>query len=207
MNVLTWHDDAIRDGSSVWARVSSANVLDARPDQIVGAGVARVVVRSGWMAMDPDAGPVLSWTAGPRAKLDQAIEGLLPVLRERGATLLIRPALGDMVSDIPSALGIIRKWSNQPVGLLVEPSALLTESMIERVADHLQRIGEALGEHDATAGILLTNVAFPHGTAKRVPTGDGVIPPAMLDDFARAAHAAGKPVIVLPEDASRLASL
>lgn len=207
MNVLTWHDDAIRDGSSVWASVSSANLLDAGSGQILGAGVARVVVRSGWMAMDPDAGPVLSWTAGPRAKLDQAIEGLLPALRERGATLLIRPALGDMVSDIPSALGIVRKWSSQPVGLLVEPSALLTESMIERAADHLQRIGEALGEHESTAGVLLTNFAFPHSVPTRAPVGEGAIPPAMLEDFARAAHAAGKPVIVLPQDAARFAGL
>jgi sugar phosphate isomerase/epimerase len=203
MNLLTWAEGRILESGHAWAELAEANLVTAAPGEFFGTGAPRVVTRSGWLDR-VDEEPAPSWTSGPRARFEHAMESIVPIARERGTLLLIRPSAGDMISDIPSSLGMLRKWAGQPVGLLLEPAALFTGSMLGHAEDHLQRIGETLGEHPSTAAIFISNVVFDDGAARRVPIGDGRIPEILLRDFAAAVGAAGKPVVCLGEDLERI---
>ncbi len=196
MGQLTWHDGHISDGETRWAARWAGNLVK---DAIPTPTTARLVVRSGWVERDPDR-PTLSWTAPVRSQVDQALETALTTCAQAGATLLLHPTASDLISDIPSTLGVLRKWSAQPLGIVLEPAALFTEGMIARAEDHLQRMGEALGEHPSTHAVLISNVNFTLEGTERTPIDKGQLPPSMLRDFADAARAAGKLVIMLPGD-------
>ncbi len=196
MGPLTWHDDHISDGEKPWALLWRGNLATALPAP--GAS-PRLVLRSGWIEADPER-PALSWAAPARAKLDESIEAALTALRPTNIEILLHPLATDLVSDIPSALGVLRKWSAQPLGLLLEPAALFTESMLPRAEDHLQRMGEALGEHPATAAVFVSNIRFSGAEPTRTPIDAGQLPPPLLRRFAQAAAAAGKRVVMLPAD-------
>lgn len=204
--LLVTRDGIVESGGGRWGGVCSLNLLTAAPEEILGdaVGATRLVSRSGWIAQGRTSeDPVIPWAAGARGALDQAVEALAPAMAGRGITLLLWPRAGDVLSDIPSTLTFLRRWSGGGVGLLLEPAALIAESMLGRVEEHLGRIGEALGAHEATAAILMSNVIEGEnaGMLRPSPMHRGFIEPRLLAEFARAAVEAGKPIALLEEDA------
>lgn len=174
--------DRIVVAGAPWAAIGHFNVLDAEPARVIAtaAGLPRLVLRSGWI--DPDDGPAMVWTASARAGLDTAVERLLPSLTEHGLTLAFAPRIADMLSDIPGTLSFLRKWQGHPLGIVLEPRAMLAESMVARAEEHLQRLGESLGEHPATLAVVGGDEPEPSLAS-------------LLGEFARAASGAGKLVI------------
>lgn len=91
------------------------------------------------------------------ARLIEAMEETSVRLAELGTRLCVRPGAGEVVSDIPSCLTLLRSPVAARVGLVVEPAGLLTPSMVERADDHLERIYSALGEHPGVDAVVLSS--------------------------------------------------
>src|SRR6185295_13688299 len=108
-------------------------------------------------------GATRAWMHETRTVLDAACDGILEELRERSIEWWMIPRVGDVLSDIPSSLGFLRSRQGQPFGLLLDPAALLTESMLRHWVDHVERSLEAIGAHEACRAIVLHNVGEQEG--------------------------------------------
>jgi hypothetical protein len=91
------------------------------------------------------------------AQCDMIVESL------RGVSLewWFVPSVGDVLSDIPSTLAFMRGRQGQPLRILLDPGALLTESMLGHWEDHVGRASDAIGGHESCRGVVL------HGVGER----------------------------------------
>jgi hypothetical protein len=90
-----------------------------------------------------------AWLPAAAAERERVVGGLV----EAGA--IIRPHARHLVSDIPACLNLLRK--HEGVRLLLEPAAMLEPSMIDKAADHVERMLESLGS--AAWGIVVSDAA------------------------------------------------
>ena len=97
-----------------------------------------------------------------------------------------------------------RGREGQPFELLLDPSAMLTESMLPAADDHLQRILESLGAHASVGALVLTNLDAP---GEGAPLTRGVLDGRALGELARRLCRPGLPVVVLDDDAEGQARL
>lgn len=91
------------------------------------------------------------------------------------------------------------KRQGQPIGLLLDPAAMLDGSMLEKASDHLRRCIETLGP--IADGIWLANVTGPERDEEDAPLApapfnQGLIAPPVVLDLIRGHAAADTPVIV-----------
>lgn len=158
VTLWSWSERAVRDAHGVThASASDLNLLSDDIDAIVGvAGEApAVVVRSGWTHETPLAGE-LPWSARVRSLLDERLARLIEKACARNVRVWLRPQHADVISDIPSTLQVLRAQSHAELGLWLEPSALLAESMLSRAGEHLARITEALAVHPRCVAVDLS---------------------------------------------------
>jgi hypothetical protein len=138
-------------------------------------------------------------TWGPRAReaLDRACDALAPGLRESGVTLVLRPDARQILPDVPSVLAFLRKRSDQPFEVILDPMALLTESMVERAEDHLARALDAAAGHPGVPMLLLTNVrSVEGGGLEPSPVNHGLIDPRLILKLVRASWPEHKPILL-----------
>jgi len=154
-NSLTWtgYPDAgeIRDQhGSLWATYAG-ELLGPSAKDLPSSG--RVVVRSG--SLD---GPAFE-TWGPKGW--EALEARCESIVESEATLLVLPHAGDVLSDVQRCLKFLDRWAEaiEPIGLIVDPAALMTESMLDREADHLGRMAASLISRRGVAGVVVPSEA------------------------------------------------
>jgi hypothetical protein len=107
----------------------------------VSAGLA-CIVRSTVGRSDRPA-----WMAGAASAFEEGVPGLVERAREAGVEIWWRPTCEDVLSDVPSTLTFFRK--HPEFGLVLDPGALLTAEMIPRAEEHVERVLEALGGHEA----------------------------------------------------------
>ena len=137
-----------------------ANPLETEFAQEITPG-ASLVAWAGWF--DPEGDPASGqfpsdhrlWTAGLES-LRQVIARLDPILRERDATLWLRPALGLVLSDPHSIAALLKEPPRELIRVLVDPVAMLTPEMARHAEDHLPRMLDKLGNLDACSAIVLT---------------------------------------------------
>lgn len=103
----------------------------------------RVVGWSGVIADEEPARAALrAWGGDGRAAIDTVIAGRLA--EDPGVEMVVVPRAVDVVSDLPSAMSLVRRWSNGELGrgrvkLLIDAELLLTEEMRRHAADHAAR--------------------------------------------------------------------
>lgn len=95
------------------------------------------------------------WNQGLE-QLRQSIDALDPILADTGSRLLLRPALGLVLSDPHSIAAFFEKRPEGPVGVLVDPVAMMTPEMMEHAQDHLPRMLDKLGNLEQCEGLLLS---------------------------------------------------
>lgn len=140
-------------------RFTHANPLAASLVQEIESG-HRIVAWAGWFdgEGDPASGQFPSdhrlWAEGLTA-LRAAIASLGPVLAERDAMLMLRPACGLVLSDPHSVAALLKDPPSDRLRILVDPVAMLTPGMAERAEDHLPRMLDKLGASEACAAIVL----------------------------------------------------
>ncbi len=88
--------------------------------------------------------------------LRERIDTLAPVLEERNARLLLRPALGLVLSDPHSIWALLEKLPACPIGVLVDPVAMLTPEMMDHAEDHLPRMFDKLGNLERCEAVVLS---------------------------------------------------
>lgn len=196
-----------------WATVSSDNLLlasdPAHHHKILrsDAQAAPVLAWSGWFAdpLAPSHWPrdPQTWTKPGQAALDAALDRVLPAFNLT-RPLLLRQHARHVLSDAPRSLNLLRARTNQPLGLILDPAAMLEPSMLIHAEDHYRRVLGALADHPAVAAIIVTGareIAHDDGPAI-VPTrlADSQVPAALI---ARLVHELAPPTlprIVLPGD-------
>lgn len=122
-----------------------------------------LVAWAGWFdeSGDPASGQFPSdhrlWAEGLTA-LRAALSALCPVLAEREAVLMLRPACGLVLSDPHSVAALLKAPPSDRLRILVDPVAMLTPGMAERAEDHLPRMLDKLGAFEACSGIVLAGI-------------------------------------------------
>ncbi len=158
-NSLTWtgYPDAgeIRERQGTLWATYAGELLGQAASELPGKlpGDGRVVVRSG--SLD---GPAFE-TWGPKGW--EALQARCEALAGSGAELLVLPHAGDVLSDVQRCLKFLDRWAEvaTPIGLVLDPSALMTESMLDRAADHLGRMAASLLSRRGVAGVVVPDEA------------------------------------------------
>lgn len=203
-------DRAIKNFSDLdeasWAVVARQSVLGAGPlsvaAQIPSPDCRRVVLRSGRLPGDDSglAGSWAGWSPRGKAAFESEIDRLAPVVARLEFELILWPSAGDALSDIPSCLSFLRRYESGPFRLLIEPAALLAESMLPRAAEHLERIVDSLADHPGVAASMASNVEFHESRGECVPLGRGSISSGLIETMVSRLSATSRPLVVRDRD-------
>ncbi len=207
-------DGAIRElaasaASPPWARWFAGNPFESEPS--AGAG-ARLALWSGSMASwdaDPDglaAPDPRTWSAAGWERLEEACRALAAAAKD-ASEVLFRTHASHILSDVPSCLRFLRQveqWGGRG-GLLLDPAAMLTASMLPAAPDHLERVFANLGPHPATAAVVLSNVTSPDPEdpmrpLRTAPLHRGLLDPVLLVTLLRRHVPRETPVVLLDEE-------
>ena len=164
-----------------------------RPDD----GVA-VIAWTGWFGVPDEQGVI---PLDPRVWSDtgwaafQAACDAIAAKTDAGRGVWFRPHARHVLGDAQRCRVAARAWADQGLrfGLLLEPAALLTASMLDAAADHVARTIEALGDSPALVGIVVSDIelierdAEPGPAARTVPFGLGAIGPELFAEGLRLA--------------------
>jgi hypothetical protein len=130
----------------------AANALDESTwPAALARGEGLIVVRTGFEAGASEPSPL--WLPGPREQWGRFAAHIQQRCQAAGATPVLWPQLGDVLSDAPGLLTFLRgapAWR-----FVVEPLALLTPQMRRNAPEHLARLGELLFAHHACAGVVV----------------------------------------------------
>ena len=138
----------------------------------------RAVTRAGAPAMgDGDDSAIWKVRVGSNAAdLDAALERALLTM-PKTSTLCLRPDADGVLSDVPTCLGLLRRFEGR-VELLLDPADLMVASMSRHAGDHLLRILGAFAGHAAVRGVVLEDIRPKGDGLVRCPAGEGTIPQA-----------------------------
>ncbi|MBL8874355.1 MAG: hypothetical protein JNM86_01000 [Phycisphaerae bacterium] len=143
---------------------------------VVAPGSGGSVAQAG---EDPIERSFRRWSEEGRAGLEVGLRLLSDAALARGVDILIRPALGTLISDIPGLLSVCRR--QDAIGVFLEPAALTPAQEQFRTEDFVTRFLEILPLPAIRAICLASG-----------PEGFGVFEP-----LARSANHAGKPIVRL----------
>lgn len=184
-------------------------LVDGNPLSRAGAAVPTALatpvlaMRSG--AFEPESDDELgraeaarrTWSG--RDRFGDAWSVLVDEVRAVGARVWVHPRAGDVIGDVPALRWIA--GGGVVDGIVLEPAALMTPSMLGQAESHVARMLDAFESSSVPRVTLLTNVSEGSAGWCRARLGEGVIDPAVLVDAAR--RTVG-PVCVLDGDAERL---
>lgn len=200
----------------VVAAAIGANLLDEALDGAALASLApdgaALIVRTGWLGEchTIDGGERVwtphpaQWLGDARARFDASVDALLGALD--GRPLWLWPHARHVLSDGPS----LRRWledrGEDAPGVLLEPSALLTEPMLGEAEEHLDRVVQTAEVSRAVRGrvcaVLARGVrAFEGGEPGQVELAacvrsDGLVEADLVDRTARRlAELTGAPIV------------
>jgi hypothetical protein len=124
---------------AVWGVLHPETLETADGFAGVRGGTPRLVVRSQRGTEDAETA-FAAWSGAGWRAFDERVARLVA---ESGATPVVWPGPGSVLSDAVSTLGFARKGTG--VTVLVDPVAWITASMTKDTADHLGRFTQALG--------------------------------------------------------------
>ncbi len=143
-----------------------------------------------------------TWMPAGRAALNAYLNAAEPVLRERGARLLLRTHARHVISDAQAALTLLEERRASPFGVAFDPAACFEPSMLADAQDHLERFfGFAAGRAEV---IVLASFHQPKGEdelLRPAVLGDGLLDPALLGRLTRQHAREGAIVAAVGEDA------
>lgn len=170
----------------------------------------RLVAWAGWLddakadpargRFDPDFN---AWSPAGWQALRDGIASAGDSLRTHDATLCLRPHAGCVLSDPQGCLNFFRDTPPERVELLLDPVAMLTPAMMDKVEDHLTRAFEALGDQPAVAGCVLAAAVEIDGRVAHAPLADHAEFADLITGLWTASPLIDRPVLVTdPRDAS-----
>jgi hypothetical protein len=191
----SWSPVVAADGSdrrTEWA-CWHGNLLAQRMPAVESWPSRRAIVRSGSLAEgdDPFVEDPRHWMPVGRRALEEACDRLVGPLAESGGTLLLRPHVRQVLSDVAGAADFLRRHRGERFGLALAPADLITGSMLPRAEDLLVRTFEMLVPRlDPQRDVLILGdlLAPEHEEElpRLAPLGEGVLPWASCRRFAHA---------------------
>lgn len=162
---------AITHQGSAWGTIVDSDIATdpnspALRGELAKLGATRIVVAHARPAQE-DERPALAWTRTSVEAFHGACRRWLGVIAP-GATLLLWPRADQIISDIPSAWSLLRTLETERLGLVLDPDAMITESMRSHRADHLQRFADALASEPRTA-LVIDRGGLPGDYAPHLP--------------------------------------
>ncbi|MFO0833904.1 MAG: hypothetical protein U0638_02955 [Phycisphaerales bacterium] len=162
---------AITHDGGVWGAIVDSDIATdpsspALRGELAKLGATRIVVAHARPGHEGDR-PALAWTRASVEALHGACQRWLGAVAP-GATLLLWPRADQLISDIPSAWSLLRTLETERLGLLLDPDAMITESMRVHRADHLQRFADSLASEPRTA-LLIDRGGLPGDYAPQLP--------------------------------------
>ncbi len=198
------------NGGEPLAQWREENPLAHVPALAPEAPASVLALWSGWIpsTADPRATGIHTWTGQGWSQFASLCDRLRPRLTELGRSVLFRPHASHVLSDPRSCLTFFNERDTPTLGLLLDPVAMLTPSMLADAPDHLDRILGTLVSHPATRAVILTDAA-PSGEDRlsQVPLGRGELPPALIARIAQRASDAGLPIVLVGDPEPQLAML
>ncbi len=199
-----------------WAWATDLNPLDPQFDaalrRIQSEMPKRVVLPTGWLAAGPLERSARTWGSEGVAALDQACKRICPWAEGRQVRVLLRPHCRHVLSDVQRSVAFLREHAGSAIGLMLDPCALLEESMLAQAEDHLRLALVHLGP--LAEGVWLAGVRFapgglPEDPASPVPTplDEGDVPAALLLQLVRAHIPSGMPIVLEPGGVLRQAAI
>lgn len=125
--------------AAAWGRWSAIGLLQAPSPPPAGE---RLVASAGAVtdAESPARAAMYAWGEAGRRLLDASVERALSA----GGEVVIRAACGELLSDVPGCLSLLRRFENRGLRLALDPGAMLAEEMTRDADDHATRVIEAL---------------------------------------------------------------
>lgn len=172
-----------------------------------------LVAWSGWIDDRPDdvhlpegvfASSFRTWSGLGQERFAALCDAVARPLAERGAMLAFRPHARHVLSDTQSCVNFLKAREGEPFTLLLEPAALLTDTMLSQAEEHLERIFDTLATHPGVTGVMLSNlerVKVPWGGSelRSVPIHRGLLDPDLLCRPAARLVPRGTPVLLWEE--------
>lgn len=156
-------------------------------------GLGRLIVRSGRPVVDEsdDAAVWKLRMGGGLHAFDEALEAMVAA----GTKVCLRPHAEDVISDIPGALGVMRRFDGR-VELVVAPADLVTAEMARAAADHVLRAVATFAEVPGVAGFVLEDVTMEGDRVAGAEPGAGLIPERVWRQVGQMVRESGKRVVV-----------
>lgn len=191
-HVLLLHSDGsirTRAGDLAGRHLASHDTGSPIADAVTSGGL--LVAYSGRLDM-----PHRTWGLAGAEALNLRAERLRTIMREQGATVLLRPHHADILSDIQRCLAFARA-ERGGLNLAMDPVALLAPSMIAGAADHLSRFADAIVTGPAPGAIVLTNLAADTGSTDPSPIHRGGISHPIMRSLAVRMASLNVPLLLL----------
>lgn len=199
------HLEGPRAGASLLAMYEAADVGGAVT--LPGSGVA---VGLG-TAVGGEDGPAMAWGASAWAWLDERVAGAEAAWGAHGGghsgghsgARWVWPRVGEegaaeVLSDVPSLRRFLKEREGGGWRFVLDPVGMLAESMMGNAEEHVRRVLEVMGSHEACGAVVLADVAMDAkaGRGGLAPVGAGELTRRGLLEWWRGNCPATLPVIL-----------
>lgn len=164
MNTATFHRlptntpepiHEIRVENELWGVVAGEPIETFGVDSLQAiSGTPRMILRSQRDNSDAE-GSFASWSTAGWEAFEVAVSEITKTLKSRDqpCQLIIWPGAGSVLSDAISTLTFARKDTG--AGLLIDPVAWISETMLADSEDHLSRFAQALVLCESAVGVVV----------------------------------------------------
>ena len=184
--------------SSVLASSHAGNPLSGDWLADLDAPGDRILCWSGTLADEPFEGDPRTWGGPGREALSRFCDELAGQLQACERTLCFHPHARHVLNDVPSCLTFRRGREGQPFEIALAPASLLEPSMMDRLAEHLQRQFESLGRECAMVLMNDVRIAGDDDNPRCEPAilGDGLMQRDLVRSLLRDHVPAEVPIVI-----------
>ena len=158
----------------------------------------RLLCYSGSLATDAFAVHPPNWMRAGRAALDALVMASAPALEAQGRSLCLRPHVRHVLSDAQGCLRFLSDHAGLPVQVALSPAEMITGSMQQDLADHLERLFGALGPRAALVLLQDVGACGEDDPPTPVALGQGTLPRDLVLRLIRSHVPADTPIVLGP---------
>ncbi len=156
----------------------------------------RVVSWSGTLGDDLFDSHPATWLGPGHTALAKFCDELTPQLERHGKVICFQPHARHVLNDPHSSTTFLEHREGQPFEIALAPMALLEATMLDTIAEHLERTFERLG--GVCSLLMLSDVQQDDEHLKAVPLGQGIVPREFLLGLIDRYVPAETPIVLQP---------
>lgn len=195
------HLEGPKAGPSLVAMYEAADAGGV-PAILPGAGVAAGLGTA--LRPEDEAAPAMAWGAAAWAWLDAKAAMAEAAWSVHTGARWVWPRVGvgavggvEVLSDVPSLRRFLKDREGGGWRFALDPVGMVADSMVANAEEHVKRVLEMLGSHEACGAVVLKDLAVDaHGRGVCVPVGAGELSRRGLLEWWRGNCPAELPVIL-----------